>query len=122
MLAFDRFGSGPPLLLLHGTTSSRSIWEPLLPELRREREVLTVDLPAHGQSPATSFTPLDWSKEVAGFLDQLGLQRVAIVGHSSGAGPLSSSPSSGVRAQCLPSLPQACGTNIHRPSPMRCLT
>jgi pimeloyl-ACP methyl ester carboxylesterase len=80
MLAFDRQGSGAPLLLLHGTNSSRSIWKPLLPQLSSEREVLSVDLPAHGQSPPSSFAPLDWAQEVAALLDHLELERVAVVG------------------------------------------
>jgi pimeloyl-ACP methyl ester carboxylesterase len=84
MLAFERAGSGPPLVLLPGTTSSRSIWKPLLGELAREREVIAVDLPAHGESPPTSFTPPDWAREVVAFLDSVGIGRVSIVGHSSG--------------------------------------
>jgi pimeloyl-ACP methyl ester carboxylesterase len=84
MLAFDREGSGAPLMLLHGTNSSRSIWKPLLPYLSDQREVFSVDLPAHGQSPPSSFTPPDWATEVAGLLDHLGLERVAVVGHSAG--------------------------------------
>jgi len=71
-------------MLLHGTNSSRSIWKPLLPQLSDEREVFSVDLPAHGQSPPSSFTPPDWAKEVAVLLDHLGLERVTVVGHSSG--------------------------------------
>ena len=71
-------------MLLHGTNSSRSIWKPLLPQLSNEREVFSVDLPAHGQSPPSSFTPPDWATEVAALLDHLGLDRVAVVGHSSG--------------------------------------
>jgi pimeloyl-ACP methyl ester carboxylesterase len=71
-------------MLLHGTNSSRSIWKPLLPQLSSEREVLSVDLPAHGQSPPSSFTPPDWAKELAALLDRLELERVAVVGHSSG--------------------------------------
>ncbi len=84
MLAFDRQGSGPPLLLLHGTNSSRSLWEPLLPQLAAHRQVLSVDLPAHGESEPTSFTPPEWAQEVAGLLDELGFDRVPVVGHSSG--------------------------------------
>lgn len=84
MLAFDREGTGAPLMLLHGTNSSRSIWKPLLPQLANEREVFSVDLPAHGDSPPTSFTPPDWAKELTGLLDHLGLRSVAVVGHSSG--------------------------------------
>jgi len=71
-------------MLLHGTNSSRSIWKPLLPHFFDKREVFSIDLPAHGQSPPSSFTPLDWAKEVAMLLDHLGLERVAVVGHSSG--------------------------------------
>lgn len=71
-------------MLLHGTNSSRSIWSPLLPALCREREVLNVDLPAHGQSPPTSFTPPEWATEVAALMDDLGLERVPVVGHSAG--------------------------------------
>lgn len=84
MLAFDREGSGPPLMLLHGTNSSRSIWKPLLGQLAREREVFSVDLPAHGQSPPSSFSPPAWAREVAGLIDELGISRPAVVGHSSG--------------------------------------
>lgn len=84
MLGFDRQGHGPPLLLLHGTNSSRSIWKPLLPQLAAEREVISVDLPAHGESEPTSFTPPEWAREVGGLLDELGLEHVAVVGHSSG--------------------------------------
>jgi pimeloyl-ACP methyl ester carboxylesterase len=71
-------------MLLHGTNSSRSIWKPLLPHLSSQREVYSVDLPAHGQSPPSSFTPPEWAKEVAMLLDHLGLEHVAVVGHSSG--------------------------------------
>ena len=84
MLAFDRQGSGPPLLLLHGTNSSRSIWKPLIPTLSRSHEVITVDLPAHGESPASSYAPPDWATDLSRFIDELGLERLAIVGHSSG--------------------------------------
>ena len=84
MLAFDLQGCGPPLMLLHGTNSSRSIWKPLLAHLSNQREVITVDLPAHGESPPTSFAPPDWANDVAALLDHLGLERLAVVGHSSG--------------------------------------
>ncbi|HEY3758656.1 MAG TPA: alpha/beta fold hydrolase [Solirubrobacteraceae bacterium] len=84
MLAFDREGVGPPLMLLHGTNSSRSIWKPLLAQLAREREVFSVDLPAHGQSPPSSFNPPAWARAVAALIDELGIERVAVVGHSAG--------------------------------------
>lgn len=84
MLAFDRRGEGPPLLLLHGTTSSREVWTPFLRGLEGRAEVIAVDLPGHGDSPATSFTPPDWAREVVALLDAHGFGQVTVIGHSSG--------------------------------------
>jgi pimeloyl-ACP methyl ester carboxylesterase len=57
----------------------------VLPALAASREVVAVDLPAHGDSPPTSFAPPDFASEVAALLDGLGLgRRVAVVGHSVG--------------------------------------
>ncbi|MEP7020414.1 MAG: alpha/beta fold hydrolase [Pseudonocardiales bacterium] len=50
MLAFERHGSGEPLVLVHGITHRRQVWYPVLDQLAAEREVILVDLPGHGQS------------------------------------------------------------------------
>lgn len=84
MLAFDRVGSGEPLLLLHGTTSSRLVWKPFLDELGRHHDVFALDLPGHGDSPPTSHTPPAWAREIGAFLDSQRLERVTVVGHSAG--------------------------------------
>lgn len=55
MLAFERHGSGEPLVLVHGITHRRQVWYPVLDQLAAEREVILVDLPGHGQS--SSFAP-----------------------------------------------------------------
>ncbi|MGI8677552.1 MAG: alpha/beta fold hydrolase [Jatrophihabitans sp.] len=52
MLAFERHGSGDPLVLVHGVTHRRQAWYPVLDELAEQREVILVDLPGHGQSHA----------------------------------------------------------------------
>jgi len=71
-------------MLLHGTNSSRGVWDPLLGQLCEQREVIRLDLPTHGQSPPSSFTPPEWAKDVAAFMDDLGVESMPIVGHSSG--------------------------------------
>ncbi|WP_344934496.1 alpha/beta fold hydrolase [Actinoplanes nipponensis] len=48
MLAHERRGSGPPLVLIHGIGSRRQVWEPVLGELARHREVIALDLPGFG--------------------------------------------------------------------------
>ena len=50
-LSYDRTGSGPPLLLLHGLGMCKEMWRPVVPLLAREREVVAVDLPGFGASP-----------------------------------------------------------------------
>jgi pimeloyl-ACP methyl ester carboxylesterase/AcrR family transcriptional regulator len=83
MLAHDRRGTGTPLVLLHGTNSSRALWDGLLSSLA-DGDVISLDLPAHGASAPTSMTPPDWARDVAGTLDALGVRAPAIVGHSAG--------------------------------------
>src|SRR5205807_2338046 len=52
VLAFERHGEGPPLVLLHGITQSRGSWAPLLPTLSASHDVLAIDLKGHGESSA----------------------------------------------------------------------
>lgn len=49
-----RQGSGAPLVLVHGLGARRQSWGPVLPGLTAAREVVTVDLPGHGEAPALS--------------------------------------------------------------------
>jgi pimeloyl-ACP methyl ester carboxylesterase len=51
MLAYERHGSGDPLVLVHGVTHRRQAWYPVLDQLTEQREVILVDLPGHGDSP-----------------------------------------------------------------------
>ncbi|HEV7862018.1 MAG TPA: alpha/beta fold hydrolase, partial [Acidimicrobiia bacterium] len=49
-LAYDRTGHGAPLVLLHGLGHRRQAWDAVLPLLASDRDVITVDLPAMGDS------------------------------------------------------------------------
>ncbi|MFF6878637.1 alpha/beta fold hydrolase [Streptomyces sp. NPDC012474] len=51
-LSYTRRGSGEPLLLLHGIGHHRQVWDPVIPALAAERDVIAVDLPGCGESPA----------------------------------------------------------------------
>lgn len=58
-LHFERAGSGPPLLLVHGLGGSLAIWRPVRERLEAEREVIAVDMPGFGRSdPLPSGTPV----------------------------------------------------------------
>lgn len=90
-LAFDRLGTGPPLLLLHGLGGERHVWEPVLAPLAAHRELIVPDLPGFGASPplpdgngAGPPTPTALAAAVAGLLDRLGIERPAVAGNSLG--------------------------------------
>ncbi|MEV6167401.1 alpha/beta fold hydrolase [Streptomyces sp. NPDC051954] len=51
-LSYARVGTGEPLLLLHGIGHHRQAWDPVMDILATERDVIAVDLPGFGASPA----------------------------------------------------------------------
>ncbi|MGW6570207.1 alpha/beta fold hydrolase [Streptomyces sp. NPDC054975] len=51
-VTYERRGAGEPLLLLHGIGHHWQAWEPVLDILATERDVVAVDLPGFGTSPA----------------------------------------------------------------------
>ncbi|MBO0511101.1 alpha/beta fold hydrolase [Streptomyces beijiangensis] len=51
-VSYDRTGTGDPLLLLHGIGHHRQAWDPVVGILAAERDVIAVDLPGFGASPA----------------------------------------------------------------------
>lgn len=51
-LSYARVGAGEPLLLLHGIGHHRQAWDPVIDILATERDVIAVDLPGFGASPA----------------------------------------------------------------------
>lgn len=87
-LAYDRRGEGEPLVLLHGTGGSRHVWEPVIPLLELERDVIAVDLPGFGASPAfpddTPATTAAYAASIEGFLGELGISRPHVAGTSLG--------------------------------------
>ncbi|HTX47686.1 MAG TPA: alpha/beta fold hydrolase [Solirubrobacteraceae bacterium] len=87
-LNHHRGGSGEPLVLIHGIGSRWQVWNPVLPILEREREVIALDLPGFGASPLPPHdvpAGLESLRDsVIGLLDELGLERPHIAGNSLG--------------------------------------
>jgi pimeloyl-ACP methyl ester carboxylesterase len=76
--------SGVPLLLVHGAGGTHATWPETLRRLPGRR-VLTVDLPGHGSSPLPGERSVpDYVRRLVELLDALGIERVAVGGHSMG--------------------------------------
>ncbi|MBT2510730.1 alpha/beta hydrolase [Streptomyces sp. ISL-98] len=75
----------PTVVLLHGLAGSTAWWDPVLPAMRDLR-VVRVDLLGHGGSakPADGYGIAQHARRVGAVLDQLGVRRATIVGHSTG--------------------------------------
>lgn len=89
MLAHERHGSGTPIVLIHGIGHRRQGWDPIVPLLvAAGHEVITVDLPGHGESPAydAQGKPVrQYLHEVfEEFYAQIGIEQPHVVGNSLG--------------------------------------
>jgi len=75
----------PPVLLLHGSGATAAGWSPVMPGLAAAHRVVAVDLPGCGRSaPVASYDVPAQADRVAALLDELGVTRPTVVGHSSG--------------------------------------
>ena len=80
-VAYQDVGSGEALLLLHGMAGSSETWRAVIPQLSRRYRVVAPDLIGHGHYSLGAFAV--WLRDL---LDELGVARATIVGHSLGGG------------------------------------
>jgi len=84
----QRMGTGPSLLLLHGTGASVHSWRDLMPLLAEDYSIIAPDLPGHAFTfghDAYAMSLPAMAAEVARLLAALGVEPAAIIGHSAGA-------------------------------------
>ncbi|MDX6312102.1 MAG: hypothetical protein QOF44_1566 [Streptomyces sp.] len=84
---FKREGTGPSLLLLHGSGSSLHAFDPVAADLRSVCEVIRLDLPGFGLTgprPDRDYRIEAYVDFVAEFLSGLGLDKVSVAGNSLG--------------------------------------
>lgn len=82
----DGPGVRPPLVLLHGITSSGRAWDAAVPALSRRHEVYAPTIPGHrgGRAVRARTTLTDLVDDAERQLDAAGLDRPHIAGHSLG--------------------------------------
>jgi pimeloyl-ACP methyl ester carboxylesterase len=77
----------PAVILLHGFGSSLETWEPWAQALSAHYRVIRFDLPGFGLTgadPTGDYTDARGTKILTDLMDQLGIARASIVGHSLG--------------------------------------
>ena len=87
-VAYRLAGSGPPIILIHGITSSSQTWERVAPYLARQHTVLAPDLLGHGMSakPRGDYSMGAFASGVRDLALALDLGPATVVGHSLGGG------------------------------------
>ncbi|WP_405837748.1 alpha/beta fold hydrolase [Streptomyces sp. NBC_01518] len=87
-VSYARVGRGEPLLLLHGIGHHRQAWDPVVDILATERDVIAVDLPGFGASPALpeglAYDLPTTAAVFRAFCEELGIERPHVAGNSLG--------------------------------------
>ena len=86
-LYYERYGSGEPLLLLHGNGDSHAFFKGQIPYLAERFTVYAPDTRGHGKNPMGTkpFTLSQFADDLFDFLDERGIERAHLVGASDGA-------------------------------------
>jgi len=77
----------PPMVLLHGITSSALSWVRVGPALAERYHVYALDMRGHGESikpAAGAYSLRHAADDAAAFIEALGLERPVLIGHSWG--------------------------------------
>lgn len=126
-LAYDRTGSGPAVVLLHGWPGDRSDYRELIP-LLAGCEVVAPDLRGFGESdrhaadPGTQYNAAANARSVAGLITELGLNTPVVFGYDIGsrvAQALARNRPDLVKALVITPPVPGVGTRVFGPGPMR---
>src|ERR1700724_2987751 len=84
-------GSGPPLLLLHGSPQTHVMWHKIAPRLAKEFTVVATDLRGYGESGKPDSTPdhqpyskRAMARDQISVMQKLGFDRFFVAGHDRG--------------------------------------
>jgi pimeloyl-ACP methyl ester carboxylesterase len=90
-LAYERYGAGDPVVLLHGWPGDRTDFDALVPRLERHAEVVVPDLRGFGASDkhpapaADAYSAAAQARSVLGLLDEFGLRAPVVAGYDIGS-------------------------------------
>jgi len=85
-LSYNVYGTGFPVILIHGYGAKKEIWKPQVAEISKRFKVITFDLRGTGESdrPNMAYTMEMLAKDVSGLMDFLSIKKAHIIGRSFG--------------------------------------
>lgn len=87
MLHYEKYGSGKPVILVHGFAGSIYTWRHVIPLLAQGYTVYALDLPGFGlsdKSPEASYDLQSQARALMDFVNALQLPSASLAGHSMG--------------------------------------
>lgn len=84
-LNYKKYGSGKPLIILHGLFGSHNNWANISAQLARVYSVYALDLRNHGDSPHSAQFDLEcMATDLNTFMIRMGIDKAVVLGHSMG--------------------------------------
>jgi pimeloyl-ACP methyl ester carboxylesterase len=82
----DTGAGDPPIVFVHGWTCNRTNWRHQIAEFSQGHRVIALDQRGHGESekPDQDYTIEGFADDLTAFVEDLGLERPVLVGHSMG--------------------------------------
>lgn len=84
---YEEYGTGPPIVVLHGATADHQVWAEQLQPFTDEYRIILYDLRGHGHTGGSDeqrYTVETYVTDLADFIETLGLDHPVILGHSWG--------------------------------------
>jgi len=83
---YEVHGTGSPIVLLHGWGTSLRLYDSVIPYLKDNFKVYTLDFPGFGLSeePEDVWSVYDYADMTEAFLDELSIENPILMGHSFG--------------------------------------
>lgn len=83
--AYEIYGEGEVLLLLHGFTGSKQTWQSFVEIWKKSFQVITIDLPGHGKTVTQTVRSMEaCCHDIDQLLTYLQIEKVHLIGYSMG--------------------------------------
>ena len=86
-IAYEIYGDGEPIILIHGYSYNKSAWIAQIDDLSKHFKLIVIDVRGSGESthPDKEFTMDDLIEDLKGLMDSLQIQKAHLMGWSMGA-------------------------------------